>query len=252
MANNRYFYLSGLISLSLFALFLVLFVIILLQQEKLKQFALKKDNYISVSINTPLVTKKTLKKSKKSKPTPPKPKVKKEEPKPPIEKPAEQKKPQVVNKNISDLFASVKTQKISHKSNKKPVIDKKLLSKLSKKTAKKSITQNSAAASLMKKIEIESQSASTSPDVNEYLAKIQAIIYEHFFPPMNSEGLSAIVSIRFDSIGKIISYRVLNYSGNDLFDREVDMLESRLRALTFASHPEGKSESVKIILTSQE
>jgi protein TonB len=226
---------------------------ILLQQEKLKQFALKKDNYISVSINTPLVTKKTMKKSKKTAPvTPPKPQIKKEEPTPPVEKPVVKQTPKAVNKNISDLFSSVKTQKISHKSKKKPLVDKKLLSKLSKKTAKKSVTQKSAAASLMKKIQIESQSASTSPDVNEYLAKIQAIIYEHFFPPINSEGLSAVISIRFDSAGKIMSYRVLNYSGNDLFDREVDMLESRLRAVTFVSHPEGKSESVKIILTSQE
>ncbi|MEA2111885.1 MAG: TonB C-terminal domain-containing protein [Campylobacterota bacterium] len=254
MANNRYFYLSGLISLSLFVLFLVLFVMILLQQEKLKQFALKKDNYISVSIDTPLVNKKSVKKNLKQVKSKlqEKPKEKpadKPETKP-LVKPAE--KPKAVNKNISDLFASVKTQKISHKANKKPVYDKKLLSKLSKKSVKKSVTQKSAAASALKKIEISSESASTSPDVNEYLAKIQAIIYEHFYPPMNSEGLSAIVTITFNSSGKITSYRVLNYSGNEMFNSEVDMLQARLKALTFAKHPEGKSESVKIILTSQE
>ena len=225
---------------------------ILLQQEKLKQFALKKDNYISISINMSLENKKTVKKSLKNEALPVVKEIKKQEPKPPVKKPIENVKPKEVSKNIADLFSSVKTQKISHKSKKKPVYDKKLLSKLSKKTAKKSTTQKSAAASMMKKIEISSQSASTSPDVNEYLAKIQAIIYEHFYPPMNSEGLSAIVSIRFDGSGKIISYRVLSYSGNDMFNSEVDALQSRLRALTFAKHPEGKSENVKIILTSQE
>ncbi len=251
VSSDRYFYLSGFISISLFVLFLVLFISMVLQQEKLKQFALKKDNYISISIDTPLTNKKTFKKNVKKEPPKPKQEIKKEEPEP-IEKPVVQKKTEDKKKNISDLFASVSTQKIVEKKEKKPVIDKKLLSKLSKQTAKKMVSESATASSMMKKIEITSQSASTSPDVNEYLAKIQAIIYEHFYPPMNSEGYSAIISIQFDSFGKILSYKVLTYSGNDMFDSEVDSLKVRLQALTFAKHPQGKSENLKIILKSQE
>ncbi len=250
--NSKYFYLSGLLSLSLFTLFLVLFISIVLQQEKLKQFALKKDNYISVSINMEALNKKTYKKEKKKeikKKPQPKKEIKQEEPKPvAIEKP----KPQKVIPKVSDLFSTVKTEKIVPKKEKKPEIDKKLLSKLSKQTERKEVTDANAATSMMKKIEITSESASTSPDVNEYLAKIQAIIYEQFYPPMNSAGESAVISIRLDRFGKLVSYKVLRYSGNDLFNSEVDRLESRLKRLTFAKHPEGKTESIKIILTSQE
>jgi protein TonB len=247
--SDKYFYLSGLLSFSLFLFFLGLFVTIVLSQEKLKQFALKKDNYISVSINTPHVTSKPVKKSAKPEEKKPPIEIKKEEPKP-IETPII--KPQVVNKNISDLFASVKTQKIAHKQENKPVIDKKLLSKLANKSEKKVVTSSSVASSMLKKIEISSQSASTSPDVNEFLAKIQAIIYDNFYPPMNSEGYSAVISIELDSFGKMTDYRVITYSGNDMFNKEVDMLKRRLESLTFAKHPEGKSEKLKIILTSQE
>ncbi len=249
--NDRYFYLSGFISISLFVLFLLLFISMMLQQEKLKQFALKKDNYISISIDTPLINKKTFKKNIKKEPPSPKKEIKKEEPKP-IEKPVVQKKTEDMKKNISDLFSSVTTQKIEEKKEKKPVVDKKLLSKLSRQTAKKTVSESAMASSMIKKIEISSQSTSTSPDVNEYLARIQAIIYEHFYPPMNSEGHSAVISIRFDSFGKMLSYKVLTYSGNDMFNSEVDSLKARLQVLTFAKHPQGKSENLKIILTSQE
>ncbi len=254
--NSKYFYLSGLLSLSLFTLFLVLFISIVLQQEKLKQFALKKDNYISVSINMEALNKKNYKKEKKpeiKKKPQPKKEIKQEAPKP-IEKPVEPEKPkpQKVVPKVSDLFSSVKTEKIVPKKEPKPEINKKLLSKLSKQTERKEVTEANAATSMMKKIEITSESASTSPDVNEYLAKIQAIIYEQFYPPMNSAGESAIVSIQLDRFGKLVSYKVLRYSGNDLFNSEVDRLERRLKRLTFGKHPEGKTESIKIILTSQE
>ncbi len=256
--NSKYFYLSGLLSLSLFTLFLVLFVTIVLQQEKLKQYALKKDNYISVSINMEALNKKTYKKEKKKeikKKPQRKQEIKQEKPKP-KEKPVEPKKPQPQPKKVvpkvSDLFSSVKTEKIVPKEKKKPEIDKKLLSKLSKQTEKKEIIEENAATSMIKKIEITSESASTSPDVNEYLAKIQAIIYEQFYPPMNSAGESAVIAIRLDRFGKLVSYKVLRYSGNDLFNNEVDRLERRLKRLTFVKHPEGKTESIKIILTSQE
>ncbi len=258
--NSKYFYLSGLLSLSLFALFLVLFISIVLQQDKLKQFALKKDNYISVSINMEALNKKQYKKEKKKeiqKKPQPKKEIKQEKPKEkpkPMTRPTETPKvqPKQVVPKVSDLFSAIQTEKIVPKKEIKPEIDKKLLSKLSKQTQKKEITEENAATSMMKKIEITSESASTSPDVNEYLAKIQAIIYEQFYPPINSAGESAIISIRLDRFGKLISYRVLTYSRSDLFNSEVDRLESRLKRLTFVKHPEGKTEDIKIILTSQE
>ena len=51
MDNKKYFYVSGFISLSLFGFFLSMFVVMLFKVHDIKTYGLKKENYISVSIN---------------------------------------------------------------------------------------------------------------------------------------------------------------------------------------------------------
>jgi len=48
--DNRLFYLSGLLSLSLFSFFTALFFYMLFSSSKINSYALKKDNYISISL----------------------------------------------------------------------------------------------------------------------------------------------------------------------------------------------------------
>ena len=101
-------------------------------------------------------------------------------------------------------------------------------------------------------VAVVGSSASTASEVNEYYAKIQAIIYNHFYPPINSEGSSAKVYLSFDATGRVVRNRVLAASGNTLFDAEVDALMQRIGSLAFPKPPEAKGLEIQIILTAEE
>ena len=60
--ENSYFILSGLISFSLFILFLSLFFIMMFSSSKIDTYALTKDNYISISLDMVTTPTKELKK----------------------------------------------------------------------------------------------------------------------------------------------------------------------------------------------
>ena len=49
--NNNYFYLSGFLAFSLFTFFIVVVFFMMINSETNNVFALKKDNYISVSVD---------------------------------------------------------------------------------------------------------------------------------------------------------------------------------------------------------
>ena len=105
----------------------------------------------------------------------------------------------------------------------------------------------------MEKTEEETdKSASTANEVNEYLAKIQAIVYQYFYPPDNSQGNSIRAVIKLSSIGKVIDFRILNYSGNDSLNKECDKIKERLISVMFPINPKSKTESYTIILKSEE
>ena len=173
--NNSYFITSGFISFSLFALCIALFMQMMFGSSKIDAFALKKDNYISVSIEiTPPAAKKKLKSVNT----------------PVVQTPT---KEEVKDVNIDDLFSDVWTKKIKKVTKKKKKIDTKRLQQIQKKIK---VTKNNSVKSISKKVnEMESLSkddknkkSSTGDEVNEYLAKIQALVYRYFYPPQKSEG----------------------------------------------------------------
>ncbi|MDQ7043911.1 MAG: hypothetical protein Q9M34_10350, partial [Sulfurimonas sp.] len=92
MDNNTNFYLSGFIAISLFTLCFILFSLLLFTPQTSKIYALKKDNFISVSIVTSPVEV---------------PKVKKMDP--------VEKNPVVKNIDVNNLFSDVWTKKIAQK-----------------------------------------------------------------------------------------------------------------------------------------
>ena len=106
--NDYYFYLSGALSFALFGMVIMLFAYMVLGDNKVKSYALKKDNYIAVSINLS-PQKKSQEDRKKPSPKP----VSKPKSEP---KPAEE--PQT-STDVSSLFSDVWTQKISTKPTKK-------------------------------------------------------------------------------------------------------------------------------------
>ena len=253
--NNIYFYLGGFISLTLFMFFVSLFLYMMFAPSKVKTFALKKDTYISISITMPtLEMKKDTKniKSEKLKDVSTQssvPKIKKTVPK---------------NLNVEDLFNDVWTKKITIKKEKpkpkrveKKLINPKVLKEIEKKIKtldlndKKSISENIEKIEKSVKNKKES-SSSNATEINEYLAKINALVYRYFNPPQNTQGHSVKAVIELTAFGKVTDFRILSYSANDTLNKECDKIRERLVRIVFPLNPKNKSSTTIVILTSKE
>jgi len=235
--DSRLFYLSGFISISLFSLFLFSFIYMLFSSSKINSFALKKDNYISISLSTTKTSSKHPKRNKVSSKVASKtPKVSK-------------------NVDINNLFSDVWTKKISHTKTKpkNSTHIKEILKKIS--TAKENnqkqniekIDNNEKSDSNEKE-----NSASSANEVNEYLAKIQALVYKYFIVPPNSQGHSVKALIELNALGKVLDFRVLTYSDNEALNREVDKIKERLVNVVFPINKQNRSTKTIVILTSKE
>lgn len=223
--DDKYFYISGLISLFVFLTFTILFATLLFSVSTTKKYGLKKDNYVSISLTTPVITKQ----SKQKKTTKSEPLI------PEVNEPAK-------DIDVNDLFSDVWTQKIDPTTKPKEVNSKRI-QEISKrvKTSKKNKVE-----SLSEKVQSienststqEKQTSSSADEVNEYLAKIQAIVYDSFSPPRNSEGHLVKVVIEIDALGKMLDFRVLNYSSNDALNHEADNMKQRLANVIFPKNPD--------------
>ena len=234
--NSRYFYISGFLSLSLFVLVLFLFLYMMFHVAKIKTYGYKKDNYISVSVeitqNKHSVKKKKLQSVPKSMPT--------QIPK---------------NVNVQNLFSDVWTKKIDNSikktQNKRRIeqIQKKI--KTAKQNDVESISQKLNTLETISKSS-EKDATSAANEVNEYLAKIQDIVYQHFNVPPNSEGNSVKTVIELDPFGKLIDFRILRYSTNEALNKEADRLKERLKNVVFPVNPKNRSSKTIVILISKE
>ncbi len=253
--EDRYFYISGLISISLFITVVFLFGFVIFHKSTIDTFAMQKDNYISVSLNMDVVIPTQNDAKPDPKPSPEAEIIPEPEPEPVVEE--IESTPEPVNTDVSSLFDDVWTQSADTKVEKKvekvdtkrlAAIEKRIKTKETKKTQKASDTIKTL--ELVKpSIEVVGASVSTAPEVNEYLAKIHGQVKAKFYPPASSEGESAKVRVTLDANGNVTGYRVLVYSGSNIFNEEVDRLHSRLKRMTFPENPDGKSISLVIILT---
>ena len=253
--ENRYFYISGVISLTLFASVLFFFTLIIFHHNKVDVFAMQEDNYISVSLNMPDVTPTKNDAKPDPKPTPVKEVAPEPEPEPVKEE--IESTPEPVNTDVSSLFDDVWTQSADTKVEKKvEKVDTKRLAAIEKRIKTKEVKKSQKASDTIKtlelvkpSIEVVGASASTAPEVNKYLAKIHGMVKAKFYPPASTEGDSAKVRVKLDANGHVTSYRVLVYSGSVIFNEEVDRLKSRLMRMAFPKNPEGRSIALEIILT---
>ena len=255
-SDSRYFYISGLLSLTIFGIVLSLFAFVIFHKSDIETFAMQKDNYISVSLNMDTVVPTKNDAKPDPKPTP------KEEvtPEPEPVKEEIESTPDPVNTDVSSLFDDVWTQSADTKVEKKvEKVDTKRLSAIEKRIKLKEHKKSQKASETIKtleltkpSIEVVGASVSTAPEVNEYLAKIHAQVKSKFYPPASTEGSSAKVRVNVDANGNVTAYRVLVYSASTIFNEEVDRLKRRLMRMTFPKNPEGKPISLEIILTVEE
>lgn len=242
--NERYFYISGFLSLG-FTLFIVLSIgLRFFSISSPQSFALRQSETISISLydaphksstNAPLPVPSS------------QPQVQEER-----SEALEQKVKEVFKvSEITDLFSTIKPTKENQKSNMVPnlnVLEEKILSTKRDSQFSEKVKRLELAKSSVK---MASASGSTGPQVNEYHAKIQGIIYTNFHPASGTEGYAARIRIAISDEGKMTSYKVLSYSGNGVFNAEVDWLKERLRQVGFPSHPYGEDSIFEIILTAK-
>ncbi|NOR57783.1 MAG: hypothetical protein GQ474_04595, partial [Sulfurimonas sp.] len=231
------FYISGFISISLFIFFLSLIIYMLFSKSNIDIYALKKDNYISISLEMPKIQTST----KKSVTTPV----------------IEDSVIEPNDVNIDDLFSDVWTKKIKKTKKIEKKVDNKRLLEIGKKSKKidknsvKPVSEKSTDNSAVEKSD-DSQKLSTANAVNEYLAKIQALVYQNFVPPPNSQGHSVKAVIELSAIGKVMDFRVLTYSNNSSLNDECDKIKDRLIGVLFPANPQNKSGNYIVMLTSKE
>lgn len=243
---QRYFFQSGIITFFLFGLILSFFMSDILHSSKPDAFAMRKSDVISISLeDTPARVSEMM--------SPSVPLVqqfaKEVEKVPAVSTPVKEIVPA-----IDDLFATVKTAK----NKPKPIDNSKQMSELNALEAKILTTKRDT--KLFDKVKtlelaksgVKMVSSSTGPEVNEYNAKIQGIIYANFHPANGTEGFAARVRISLSPDGRLLGYRVISYSGNPVFNAEVDWLKERLRQVGLPQHPQGEEAVFEIILTAKE
>jgi protein TonB len=241
--NSFLFFISGFVSLLLFFSLLSIVIYMAFINMKKPTFALKKDNYVSVSINfvqsTPKKNKVVVKKEIEEQPITPE-----------VES-TPQKKIQ-----IDDLFSSVWTKDIKKIEKKKEQKNKRRLLDIEKKIKTLKKSQKSTLSKVVDTIDsnesLKPKKISTGDEVNEYLAKINAIVYNHFNPPANSEGNSVKARIDLSAMGKVLDFRILNYSSNTYLNEECDKIKARLKGVIFPLNPDNKRSVTLVILTSKE
>jgi len=218
-----------------------MFVVMLFQVKNIKSYGLKKENYISVSIATAPTAKTRVTKQKSGTAATPV---------------ATMQKSVSKNIDVNNLFSDVWTQKISHKVKKREVNSKRISEIQKKIKLNKTLPISSPDKSLdareYTKAKREQKSTSTANEVNEYLAKIQAIVYQYFHVPPNTEGNSVKTVIELDPFGKVLDFRVLNYSASEALNNEVDKIKQRLKNVVFPINPQGKSSKTIVVLISKE
>lgn len=158
--------------------------------------------------------------------------------------------------DISDLFAEVKSEKPPKKPREEPKRNEQLnqlekelstrqeTSRFSEKVSKVDLSKPS--------VKMSQQGGSTGPVVNEYRAKIQALVHNAFRPPAGTVGKEARVRMTISASGKLLRYKVIRYSDSGPFNTEVDWLKERLESVRFPDHPEGRDTVFEVILEAKE
>lgn len=207
------------------------------ETSKVKNYALTKDNYISVSIE--LSDIKTVQEKANEKAT------------------VTEAVTEEISNNIdvNDLFSDVWTKKIVHKKI-KPENSKRIqeIQKKIKKVSDNSVDSIAEKVNTLDEVKTNEQKNSTSSadEVNEYLAKIQALVYQYFHVPENSEGNSVKSIIELNPLGKVIDFRILTYSANDALNAEADKIKERLKNVIFPVNPQNTTSRTVVILISKE
>jgi periplasmic protein TonB len=239
--SSRNFFISGLLSAAIFISVSILFFYILFVSKEVTSYALKKSNTVTVSL---VINQHPIDRSRPQK-----------------KAVAKQQAPNKPQPSINSLFSKVWTKSPTAKQEKEPQkTDNKIIQELSKPlklSDKKAITTPLVNDQKQKdlnrsNVQVAQKQGSSGKEVNKYLAKIQAIVYSNFFPPANTQGQSAKVLLRLSATGVVLGLNVIVYSGNQMFNSEVDRLKNRIMGTVFPKNPKNVSGEYIVTLTAKE
>jgi hypothetical protein len=242
---QRYFLQSGIITFLLITLIFSFMISGIVHSSKADAFAIIKSDVISISLDdAPAVESQTVSASLP---------IVEQSAVEPEKAPVAPAPVREIVPAVDDLFATVKTTK----SKLIPIDNTKQDSELDA-LAEKVLTtkRDSKLFDKVKTFELSKPgmkmvSVSSGPAINEYNAKVQSIIYNNYHPSNGVKGMARI-RITLSPDGHLLSYRVLSYSSNSIFNAEVDWLKERLNQITLPAHPQGVESSFEIILTAKE
>ncbi len=252
--EKKLFFLSGLIAISFFLILCFLFAIMLFRVTHVKTYGMEKKHYVSISLEAVPLPKQQ---QKQNSPFGKNPQVKKS-PKKSVAKIKKtvRKHVDAVNENvdIDSLFNNVWTKKIDTHVKKKPKIDAKRLAEIQKRVDLLDTAEEKTPHNDLTEAESGSKERATSSgeEVNEYSAKIHAIVYNNFFPPPNTEGYKVKAVIELSPLGKVLDFRILNYSASMALNEEVDRIKKRIQNEIFPPNPKNENARIIIILKPEE
>ncbi|NPA66247.1 MAG: TonB C-terminal domain-containing protein, partial [Epsilonproteobacteria bacterium] len=253
-ADDKYFFISGILALTIFFLFVASFFYVLFSPNITKTYGMQKEKFVSISLEDIPKPKEHKTQKKQIKKT--EEKVV-EKPKPQVTKKEKRKQVDAISQNVDvdSLFSNVWTKKVNKKTKKRDK-DIKRIQEIDKKLD--SIVKNidkklDGSKRIVKKTHTkETKAGSTGEEVNKYLAKIYAIVYDHFYPPANSQGNVIKAVIELSPFGKVIDFRILNYSASSALNQEADRIFTRLKNVIFPASPDNKTRRIIIKLIPEE
>ena len=247
MAENRYLFISGLISVSLYILLALVLIIYLKDHDVKKIESAKKVTVLQLDV---ILDTQTDKPEKIDIKTPPKNKE--------IAKKVVKKTTSTSLKQRSDLkslFADVKTSatKVVKKdvsTVKKSTITSRFKSKFEKERKVKSIVS----PDLVKKKSVNSQKVVMNNGENEndpYYSRINQMLSSRWNPTIFSAQLATKISVVISSNG-IFSFKFIQYSGNTGFDNQLRTFLQNESLKRYPVHPSRKAKEIEITFRSEE
>jgi hypothetical protein len=244
--RERYFFLSGLISISFFAALVIIIGYSLYLSPKSDVFAMTQSDVIYISIDL-----SELKEQESSQSDIVAPLIEPEsqiaqmiETKSPLPEPKSIVSEVKPTPKISELFGDVKAQK-NEKQHQENVKRREELNELENEILMKKETPRFS--DRVKSVKVL-KGGSTGPTVDKYYAMIFAFVEKNFNPPIGTVGSKASVMVVLGPSGELKSFQILAYSNNKMFNNEVDRLVDKLAQLSLPPHPEGEESRLKFEL----
>jgi len=248
MGENRYFFLGGIVSISLYSL-IIGTILFYFYHERVspKTYSYHKKDILEITI---------VEKREKPKQEEPK-KLPVQELQKEVEKKEEEKKPKddspsrdkVEKENLKSLFSTVKTDDYKKIAEEKLVSHKAKASRLKKQIKEKSSKKKKKILKLIKNLELSHNvtgRSSKKGEYNEYIGKIQEIIDLKWQETAQTlPGNKANVLIKIDKYGRF-SYKIEKLSYNNAFNNKLKEFLENLKYNKFPPYKKGRYIEIKI------